>query len=49
MVVVHSINKFYHYIIGYHVFIHTYHSFICYLMNKPVTNGSVTRCLLLLQ
>eukprot|EP00253_Pinus_taeda_P017990 PITA_17990 len=47
--VVHAINKFRHYITGYETFIHTDHSAIRYLMNKPVTNGRVTRWLLLLQ
>eukprot|EP00253_Pinus_taeda_P033557 PITA_33557 len=47
--VVHAINKFRNYIIGYETFIHTDHSAIRYLMNKPVTNGRVTRWLLLLQ
>jgi hypothetical protein len=49
LVVVYAINKFCHYIIGYFVFVHTDHSAIRYLMNKPVTNGRVTRWLLLLQ
>jgi hypothetical protein len=47
--VVHAINKFFHYIIGYEVFVHTDHSTIRFLMNKPITNGRVTRWLLLLQ
>jgi len=49
LVVVHAINQFKHYIIGYETFIHTNHSAIRYLMNKPITNGRVTRWLLLLQ
>eukprot|EP00253_Pinus_taeda_P028513 PITA_28513 len=49
LVVVHAINKFRHYITGYENFIHTDHSTIRYLMNKPITNGRVTRWLLLLQ
>eukprot|EP00253_Pinus_taeda_P028720 PITA_28720 len=49
LAVVHVINKFRHYITGYETFIHTDHSAIRYLMNKPVTNGRVTRWLLLLQ
>jgi hypothetical protein len=49
LAVVHAINKFRHYITGYEVFIHTDHSTIRYLMNKPITNGRVTRWLLLLQ
>eukprot|EP00253_Pinus_taeda_P002632 PITA_02632 len=49
LVVVHAINKFRHYITGYKNFVHTDHSTIRYLMKKPVTNGRVTRWLLLLQ
>jgi len=49
LVVVHEINKFRHYITGYETFIHTDHSTIRYLMNKPVTNGRVTRWILPLQ
>ena len=49
LVVVHAINKFRHYITGYETFVHKYHSAIRYLMNKPITNGRVTRWLLLLQ
>jgi hypothetical protein len=36
-------------ITGYEVFLHTNHSAIRFLMNKPITNGQVTRYLLLLQ
>lgn len=43
IVVIFAINKFRHYITGYEVFVHTYHSTIWYLMNKPITNGRVTR------
>eukprot|EP00253_Pinus_taeda_P012551 PITA_12551 len=49
LAVVHAINKFRHYMTGYETFIHTNHYAIRYLMNKPVTNGRVTRWLLLLQ
>ena len=49
LVVVHAINKFHHYITSYKVFLHTYHSTIRFLMNKPITNGRVTRWILLLQ
>jgi len=49
LAVVHAINKFRHYITGYETFVHTDHSAIRYLMNKPVTNGRITRWLLLLQ
>jgi hypothetical protein len=47
LAVVYAINKFRHYITGYEVFIHTDHSSIKYLMNKPITNGRITRWLLL--
>jgi hypothetical protein len=46
--VVHAINKFCHYITGYKLFVHTDHSAIRFLMNKPITNGRVARWLLLL-
>lgn len=49
LAVVYSINKFQHYITGYEVFVHTDHSTIRFLMNKPITNGRITRWLLLLQ
>eukprot|EP00253_Pinus_taeda_P031339 PITA_31339 len=49
LAVFHATNKFRHYITGYETFIHTDHSAIRYLMNKPFTNGRVTRWLLLLQ
>jgi hypothetical protein len=49
LAVVHAVNKFRHYITGYEVFIHTDHSAIKYLMNKPITNGRITRWLLLMQ
>ena len=37
-VVVHSLNKFRHYITGYQTFVHTDHDAIKYLMNKPDVN-----------
>jgi hypothetical protein len=49
LVVVYAINKFRHYIESYKVFIHTDHSSIRFLMNKPITNDRITRWLLLLQ
>lgn len=49
LVVVYTINKFRDYIVGYLVCVHTYHSIIKYLMNKPFTNERITRWLLLLQ
>lgn len=45
---VYAISKFRHYIIGYEVLLHTNHSTIRYIMNKPVANGIITRWLLLL-
>lgn len=42
-------NKFRHYITGYEICILTDHFAITFLMNKPITNGRVTRWLLLLQ
>jgi hypothetical protein len=49
LAVIYAINKFRHYITGYSTFVHTDHSAIKYLMNKPITNARVTRWLLLLQ
>ena len=49
LVVLHAINRFKHYITGYETFIHTNHYAIRYLMKKAITNGRVTRWLLLLQ
>jgi hypothetical protein len=49
LAVIYAINKFRHYIIGYSTLVHTDHSVIKYLMNKPITNDRVTRWLLLLQ
>ena len=43
LAVIFAINKFRHYIRGYEVFVHTDHSAIKYLMNKPLTSGRVTR------
>lgn len=49
LAMVHAANKFRHYITGYEVFVHTDHSAIWFLMNKPITNRRITRWLLLLQ
>ena len=49
LAVIHAINKFRHYITGYPVILFTDHSAIRYLANKPVTNGRITRWLILLQ
>ena len=45
----HAIKQFWHYITEYQVFLHIEHATIQFLMKKPVTNGRVTRRLLLLQ
>eukprot|EP00253_Pinus_taeda_P002647 PITA_02647 len=39
LAVVHSLNKFQHYIVGYQTFVHTDHAAIRYLMNKPDVNA----------
>lgn len=49
LAVIHVINNFRHYILGYDVFIHTDHSTICFLMNNSIANGIITRWLFLLQ
>lgn len=49
LAVIHAINKSRHYITSYQTFVHTDHSAIRYLMNKPDTNGRITRWFLLLQ
>ena len=49
LAVVHAINKFLHYITSYETFIHTDHFAIRDLMNTPITNGTITRWLLLLE
>jgi len=47
--IVHSLNKFRHYITGYQKFVHTDHVSIKYLMKKPNVNAEIIRWLLLLQ
>ena len=49
LVVVHSLNKFRHYIIGYQTFVHTDHAAIRYLIKKPDANARIIIWLLLLQ
>eukprot|EP00253_Pinus_taeda_P003350 PITA_03350 len=49
LAIVHSLNKFRHYITCYHTFVHTDKIEIRYLMNKPNVNASIIRWLLLLQ
>ena len=43
LAVVHSLNKFSHYITSYQTFVHTYHATIRYLMNKPEVNSRIIR------
>eukprot|EP00253_Pinus_taeda_P018144 PITA_18144 len=49
LVVVHSLNKFRHYITGYQTFVRTDRAAIRYLMNKPDVNARFIRWLLFLQ
>lgn len=49
LVIVCTINKFFHYIIGYPFFLCTDNSAIRYLANKLATNGQIIHWLLLLQ
>ena len=49
LAVVHSLNKFKHYITGYQTFGHIDHATTRYLMNKPDVNARIIRWLLLLQ
>eukprot|EP00253_Pinus_taeda_P005470 PITA_05470 len=49
LVVIHAINKFRHYITGYPIILYTDLSAIKYLANKPITNGRITRWMILLQ
>lgn len=49
LAIIHAVNKFCHCITGYEVLVHTDHSTIRYLMKKPITNGRITRWLLLWQ
>lgn len=48
LAIVHSLNKFSHYITIYQTFMHTDHAEIKYLMNKPDVNDRTIRRLLLL-
>ena len=49
LAVMHSLNKFRHYITGYQTFVHTDHAAIRYLMNKLDVNACIIRWLFLLQ
>ena len=44
LAIMHSLNKFRHYITGYQKFVHTDHALIKYLMNKPNVNAHIIRC-----
>jgi len=49
LAIVHSLNKFRHFITGYQTFVHISHVAIKYLMNKPYVNARIIRWLLLLE
>jgi len=49
LAITHAVNKFRHYITRYPIVLYTNHSAIKYLANKTITNGRVTRWLILLQ
>ena len=49
LVAVHAVNKFRHYITSYQVYILTDHSSIKYLMKKSITNGRITRWMLVME
>ncbi len=49
LIVIYALNKFRHYIIGYQIFVHTDHSAIKYLMNKPAISRRLARWLLVMQ
>ncbi len=49
LVVVYALNKFWHYITSYPIFVHTNHATVKYLMNKPTITGRLARWLLFLQ
>ncbi len=49
LAVMHSLNKFRHYITGYQTFVHTNHAAIRCLMNKPDVNACIIKWFLLLQ
>ena len=39
LAVIYALNKFRHYVTGYQIFVHTNHSTIKYLMDKPEISG----------
>lgn len=48
LAIMHSLNKFRHYVTCYQTFVHIDHAAIKYLMNKPDANDRIIRWLLLL-
>ena len=48
LAIIYANNKFRHYVTRYSSFVHTDHSTIRYLFNKPITNARAIRWLLLL-
>lgn len=48
LAIINTVNKFEHYITNQKMFVHIGHFSIMYLMNKTISNGGVTRLLLLL-
>ena len=49
LAIVHSLNKFRHYITRYKTFVHTHHATIKYFMKKLNVNARIIRWLLFLQ
>ena len=49
LAVVYALNKFWHYITSYEVFVYTDHTAIKYLMNKPSIFGRLARWILLMR
>ena len=49
LAVIYALNKFWHYITSYSIYVHTDHAAMKYLMNKPTIIGRLARWLLLLQ
>lgn len=49
LIIVYSLNKFFHYVISYQVIMHDDHEKIKYLMNKPYVNYCIISWLVLLQ
>lgn len=49
LAVIYALNKFRHYITRYEIYVHTDHSAIKYLINKPAISGRLAHWLLLMQ